>query len=113
MTKKEEYGLSFFKSNDPIDGSIIHVCKRSGIVNEYNTLQIIQQLNQTETQSLIDEINNALNGQYYEQYFVTDGTEHESIELSFPYVIFGENDLVISMQDLKALLHEWLLFISS
>jgi hypothetical protein len=113
MTKREEYGLSFYKSSDPIDGSVIHICNRSGIVNAYNTLQIIQQLNQTETQGLIDEINYALNGQYYEQYFVTDGTEHESIELSFPNVTFGENDLVISMQDLKVLLQEWLLFISS
>ncbi|NOW93777.1 hypothetical protein [Mucilaginibacter sp. SG564] len=55
MTKREQYGLEFYKSKDPIDGSIIHVCNRRGVINEYNVLQIIQQLNQTETQSLIDE----------------------------------------------------------
>lgn len=112
MTKREQYGLSFYKKKNSFDGAIENICKREGSINEYNHLQILTQFSQIETTDLIEEIENALNGKYYEEYFTSDPIEFVSIKLAYPNVIFGENDLIISMQDLKDLLQEWLAFIS-
>lgn len=113
MTKREQYGLSFSKIQRSSDGSTVNICKKNGTVNQYSTLQVIQQLNKVEAMALIEEINNALNGVYYEEYFVSDGTESDSIQLSTPNVILGENDFIIPMSDLKLLLQEWLAFINT
>ena len=112
MTKRAQYDLSFYNSTSPRNGRITNICKKNGEVNRYSVLQILQNLDKPSTIAFIDEINNALNGKYYEEFFTSDGIEHEGIQLLFPNVIFGENDLTIAMTDLKELLEEWLDFIS-
>lgn len=64
MTIRERYGLSFSKSQSAFDGSTIYICKKIGAVDQYNTLQVIQQLIDVEVKALIDEIDSALNGVY-------------------------------------------------
>lgn len=112
VVKKEQYGLTFYKVKNPYDGAIENCCKREGSINEHNNLQILQYFSQDETEDLIESIENALNGQYYEEYFTSDPIGFISIRLVYPNVIIGKNGLIISMQDLLALLQEWLAFIS-
>jgi hypothetical protein len=111
MTKREQFELTFYKVPSNFDGRIINVCKKEGAVNSNNSLQLIGQLDKHETESFIDELNKALSGRYYEEYFTSDSVEHESIELKYPNVIIGENDITISMEDMKGLLQEWCDFI--
>ncbi len=114
MTKREQYNLVFSKFYDQKFKRYRYACKHIGEINQYNELQFLQRFdNAHETLGLIDEINMALNGQYYEEYFSTDSTEDIEIRLLFPNVIFGENDLTIPMIDLEELLQEWLEFIKN
>lgn len=110
MTKREQFELRFGKHY--FHGLAIYTCKKEGVVNANNHLQLIQNLCKTETEGFLYELNKALGGERYEEYFLSDSVEHESIELKYPNVILGENDLIISMQDMKELLQEWLDFIT-
>ncbi|MEP6613827.1 MAG: hypothetical protein ABJA76_18120, partial [Mucilaginibacter sp.] len=108
MTKREQYELIFFKSKSPRWGNPINCCKKGGAVNQFSHLQFIQRLtNKTELNGLISDLEDALRGEYYEQYFCTDATEDLDIELNFPNVILGEKNLIIPMLDLRDLLIEW------
>lgn len=112
MTKREQYELIFFKSKSPSWGSEIYCCKKDGAVNQFSHLQFIQRLTyKAELNGLISDLEDALKGKCYEQYFCTDATEDITIEFNFPNVIFGERDLVITMLDLRDLLMEWRNFI--
>lgn len=69
-------------------------------------------MDQNETTFLLCEINNALNGFCYDTDYLSDGTGVEKIRIVPPNIIIGPN-CVISLFDMKALLNEWLFFITS
>lgn len=112
MTKREKHNLKFYKINDPF-GNIDYFCNREGTVNSFNILTILQQLDPISTQGLIDEIQKVYQARLTEQSFSTDGVEEDYIKLDYPNVVFGENDLVIPMMEMKDLLIEWLMFLNS
>ncbi len=109
MSKREQYGITFYQTITS-DGNNGYLCRKDNI-NQHSHLTIICRLNISETESLINNINNAISGKYYEQFFSSDNIESETVELSYPNVIINGN-LIIPMQDLKELLQEWLNFIS-
>src|SRR3569833_1279724 len=112
MTKREQYGLVFSKVKIPFYGDIRNICKKVGPPDEYSHLQDLNSLNSYEVGFFIEELTKAINGEYYEEYFCTDGAEHLNICLRHPNVIFGENNLIIPMEDLKLYLQEWLDFMT-
>lgn len=109
MTKREQYGLTF-SIQLTTSGRLLNICKRN-IVGPYSYLQILTQLSPFETQFFINEINHALNEEYYEPYFISDGVEADDVELTYPNVIINGN--IIAMQDMLALLQEWQTFITA
>ena len=109
MTKREQYGLSFYKIITS-NGNIRHLCKTDR-TDAYSNLIVIRFLNSIEAQGLIDEITRALAGEFFEPFFTSDGVESEDIDLVYPNVIV--NGTSVSMQDMKDLLLEWLSFINS
>ena len=108
LTKREEYNLEFYNVLNPNNNSINHICK-SNSDDSLIQLQFMDQLKKVEIEYLIDEITNAQNGEYYEDIPLLDLV---SIEFNYPDAVI-ENDLVISMDDLKDLLLEWLDFMNS
>jgi hypothetical protein len=110
MTKREKYGLTFLTTNT-IDGYKGYRCFKED-VDEFSHLQILSHMDNSEIKDLIEELEKALNGEYYEQYFTSDGVEADSIELNYPNVIINEH-LTISMVELLELLQEWLAFKTS
>jgi len=114
MTKQEEYKLNFHKEN--IDGNIIFRCDNQEVtIESYNSSSILDRLSKAETEGLLDEIDNAINGTYYEQYFSLNNSiasDDDGIEIAPPNVIFN-NALPIPLADAKMLIQEWLDFLNS
>ena len=110
MTKREQYGLTFSKWVEPTSQKIYNLCSRDE-VGVYSHLTFIRYISIGEATSLIDEITNALNGEYYDDCPSSDGYADISLELSVPNVIIQE-ELTVSMLDFKQLLEEWIDFIS-
>ena len=112
MTKREQYGLVFQKNKNTIDGSDVFFCRKPGKVDKHDYLKFfLNQLDDIEVKGLRDDLDEALKGNYYEEYFVSDGIP-DSIHLKYPNVTFEYVDLTLPMVDLKALLQEWLDFIN-
>lgn len=111
MTKREQYGLEFINWIDPITKSNVKICRREG-VNEYNELQIINRLNIFEIQSFIKDIENAQAGKYYDEIYSTDSIDDQLIEIQPPDIVIN-TICTIPLQDMKAILEEWLDFMQS
>ncbi len=111
MTRREFFGLRFYKTPDPIDGRIRSICTRD-VVHVYSYLTFITHMDNVETQSLLNEIDKAINGQPYDVDYVSDNTGASSIHLAPPNIII-DSTCSVSLQDMKGLLTEWLAFINS
>ena len=111
MTKREQYGLSFINWVNPIDKTVNKVCKREN-VNTYSELQIISRLSIHEIQSLLQNIQNAIKGEYYEEIYSSERTDDTSVEIHPPNVIINEI-YSIPLIDIRDLLQEWLAFINT
>ncbi|MGE8528089.1 MULTISPECIES: hypothetical protein [Chryseobacterium] len=109
MTQKQKYSLEFVKIKHPefsdsyISNSSSNI-PGSGILSDLLTI-----LSNREPQYLLDEINLALNGGNYEEYYTPDGGISGSIKISPPNVSI--NGFIIKLSDLKQLLQEWIVFI--
>jgi len=114
MTKHEEYNLKFVIIQLP-NGSIRYSCTQD-IPDGYATLVgIIPRISAIESEALIEEIENAENGAYYEQYFSLDAStasDDDGIEIAPPNIIFN-SVLSIPFADAKMLIQEWLDFLNS
>lgn len=108
---REKYGLQFYKFIDPVDNEVNYVCKRD-IVNSNSELQIITQFTKSESEALIREIENAQNGLYYEEIFISQCVDADSLTISPPNININDI-LILPMQDMKGLLQEWIIFIQS
>ncbi|WP_136468741.1 hypothetical protein [Flagellimonas onchidii] len=114
MAKHEEFNLKFVKIQPPI-GSIRYSCTQD-IPDSYATLVgIIPRISAIECEALIEEIENAENGAYYEQYFSLDASaasDDDGIEINPPNVVFN-SVLSIPFADAKMLIQEWLDFLNT
>jgi hypothetical protein len=111
MSKREQYGLSFYKWTDVKSGKIHYICKREE-VGPFSELQILSRLDVEDSQFLIDEINKAQQGLDYDDIPTSDSIEDILIEYSSPNVSINQI-LTITMPDFKELLEEWILFINN
>lgn len=65
-----------------------------------------------ECEGLVESINDADNGQYYEEFFALDAdsaSDDDEIHISPPNIII-DNTITISFVDMKMLLQEWIDF---
>ncbi|RYJ44946.1 hypothetical protein [Flavobacterium beibuense] len=114
MTKREQYQLEFLKvlNNNRVD----YECYHTGQNPDFNRLAFkLYIMDKLECEGLIDEINNAENGEYYEHFFSLDNaaaSDEDGIEIVPPNIII-DNQLIISFSDMKQLLDEWLDFRNS
>jgi hypothetical protein len=111
MTKREQYGLSFYKWKDAKSGNIYSWCKREE-VGSFSSLQILNRLDSKDSEFLIGEIIKVEQGLYYDNLPTSDSFEDILIEYSFPHVTIDQI-LTIPMTDFKELLEEWIIFIKS
>ena len=109
MTKREEYGLSFYKWKDIETGKLYPICKREK-VGSLSNLQLLSRLDSTDTQILIDEIFKAQANLPYDNFPSSDSYEDILIEYNYPNVII-DGIFTISMNDFRELLEEWKNFI--
>lgn len=110
MTKREQYGLSFINWVNPIDKTVKKVCRRENI-NTYSELQIIDRLSIYEIQSLLQSMQNAINGEYYEEIYSSERIDDQSVEIHPPNVIINEI-CIIPLIDMRDLLLEWITFMN-
>jgi len=118
MSKKEQYGLVFYKQN--VDG--LGIRERINIKPDYeknNILYYIARWGKSETKAFIYDLKKSLEMQSnYEEDFFTDSTEMLEVLFVYPNItIRDESDknnyvFTIPMADMKELLEEWLAFIS-
>lgn len=111
MLKREQYGLIFNKkvlSN----GSTVSVAIQKKYIEGFCALIFINRLDQNECKGFIYDLNRCISLQRNsDEVFFSDGVEDMEIMYQYPNVNI-DNVLIISMQDMKGLLEEWLEFIT-
>lgn len=88
------------------------ICR--GTININASLQlanILEILSDGDSVGLLDEINLALNGNFFEEIYRPDGSSVDKIEITPPNAIINEN-FTISLIELKELLEEWIGFVN-
>jgi hypothetical protein len=113
MTKREQYGLIFNK-RDVFPNRISHFIEARE-VGPYSFLTFINALDKDGLTDFIDDLNRCLESkENVDEGFFSDRVEHMgAILYKYPNVVI--NDLVIltiPMEDMRALLQEWVEFIS-
>lgn len=113
MTKREQYKLNFEKLK--IDNSYY----RYGCVSSNTTINgspqlanLLDVLSDREPDGLLEEVNLALTGGDYEEYYSPDMSSVDNIKITPPNAVIN-NSFTISLIDLKKLLQEWIAFIES
>lgn len=114
MTKREQFKLHFFK--EQLEGTTLFRCDNQEVtIESFNSASILDRLSKAEAEGLISEIDNAINGAYYEQYFSLNNSmasDEDGIEIAAPNIIFN-SVLSIPFKDAKMLIQEWLDFLNS
>jgi hypothetical protein len=111
MTRREFFGLRFYKIADPIDGSPLHLCNRDQ-PHVYSHLTFISNLNKYEVDALLEEVTKAVSGQPVDSEFESDGVENTSVIINPPNITVG-GQCTISLPDMKGLLEEWKAFLNT
>nr|WP_293294702.1 hypothetical protein [Allomuricauda sp.] len=114
MTKHEEFNLRFVKTSS-LNGKFDYWCTQDTPDGYATLVGIIPRISAIECEALIQEIENAENGVFYEQYFSLDAStasDEDGIEITPPNVIFN-SVLPIPFADTKMLIQEWLDFLNS
>ena len=114
MSKKEQYGLEFYKINPNSNTS--HNCRRiNGIVDQNNSLLFITNLNIKKTEFLLREINSYLNVTPNPNWTTYESMVLEHIELHIEYPNFriDERPYTFPLSDIRDLLQEWLAFLQT
>jgi hypothetical protein len=113
MSRHEQYNLQFGKMKD--DSIYEFVCYQIGNNQPYYRLaEKLRLMHKIECIALIDSIDAALNGQYYEQYFSVDrdsASDSDGIEIIPPNIII-DDIITIPMEHMKEILQEWIDFIN-
>lgn len=113
MTKQELYKLNFEKLNIK-DWGIRYGCTSysNNVTGSSQLASLLDTLSDREPDYLLEEINLALSGGDYEEYYSPDMSGVESVRISPPNAIIND-DFSISLIDLKELLEEWIEFVEN
>lgn len=111
MTIKEQYKLIFSKMK--MEGfSDSFMCTGSSYVNgSLQLATLLRALSDKEPDGLLEEVNLALTGGDYEEYYSIDMSSVDTIRMIPPNAIIN-NSFSISLIDLKQILEEWIYFIN-
>lgn len=110
MKKSEEYNLKFYKKIGPYN-ELAYIIDSSNVSGNYRRLNIIQFLPKEVITYLIETINLIENNQFYDPSFLNSAEEFSIFDVKFmaPYFWIDGHE-TIHMNDLKAVLTEWLDF---
>ena len=111
MLMKEKFNLIFEKKRSWF--SVYYYCSTKYPKHEYTYLASkLITMHQIECEGLIESIDDAENGKYYEEYFALDAdaaSDNDEIHILPPNIIIDKS-VTISFSDMKKLLHEWMSF---
>lgn len=112
MSKSEEYNLMFYKKI--IDGVKYNICvQKVPDGDENSVLTFLDCLSFFECESFIRDLEICINNnENIDEGFFSGSIEHIKITYDYPNINI-DGILIISMQDMKALLLEWKDFINS
>lgn len=113
MTKREQYGLEFYKVS--YDGTTGYHCRRKdGITDQNSSLQFLSYLDRARTEFLLREVVAFLNTDNPDR-SLYESMVLEHIELDIEYPDFRIDKLPYSfpLADSKDLLQEWLDFLNA
>ncbi|HUH34342.1 MAG TPA: hypothetical protein VL022_00785 [Moheibacter sp.] len=107
MTKREGYQLKFERFVD--SGNVHYWCEHLGNSEEYKLYaSFLRHIDFELCSHIIQEIENAQNGQYFEQYQGPDSlVDEETIEITPPNIVLSNGQWTVLMSDFKELLEEW------
>lgn len=112
MSKREQYGLVFYKKALS-NGKVVPLASLKKIVPDRSVLIFISRLDKHDCEGFLHDLNRSISLQgNSDDGFFSDSVEHMNITYQYPNINI-DNMLVISMEDMKGLLEEWLEFISS
>lgn len=113
MTKREQYGLEFYKlSSDGITG---YNCRRKdGIVDRNNSLQFLSYLDRAGTEFLLREVNAFLSTDESERsIYKSMVLKHVDLDIEYPDFRIDKLPYTFPLADIKDLLEEWLDFLNT
>jgi hypothetical protein len=113
MTKREQYGLRFERIKS--DGfSAYFSCSPSSNINGSGELALLLDLlSDNEPRFLLDEVQLAITGGVFEEYYSPDNAQgYNGVRLAPPNAII-HNSFTIPLIELKALILEWITFVES
>jgi hypothetical protein len=107
MKLKDKYQLKFKRKIESLN--VTFHCNSIGDSISQNIARKINQMNLQECKGLIEEIENAQNGKYFEEYFSLDrdeSSDEDEIRILPPNVILNISTK-IPLEEMKSLLLEW------
>jgi hypothetical protein len=112
MTKREQYKLSFDKMNIPNWG-VRYTCTQTQVTDDSIYLsQLLDLLSVRQADEFLYELNNALSGAYFEEYFSFNASSIDySVRIMPPNVVIN-GTYSITLNNLKELVEEWVQFIN-
>lgn len=113
MTKREEYGLEFYKLSS--DVATAYNCRRmDGIVDQNNDLQFLSYLDRASTEFLLREVNAFLNTNEPDRsIYESMVLEHFDLDIEYPEFRINKMPYTFFLADIKDLLEEWLDFLNT
>jgi hypothetical protein len=110
MTQEEKYNLKFEKKLIVGYSPVYHCLAQNDSQNTVFLSELLSTLGDFEAGELLEELNFAINGEYYEECYRQDGALfNDSIQIKPPIVIINMQ-FEFPLMELKLLLDEWVLF---
>jgi hypothetical protein len=111
MTKREQYGLNFSRLK-MLGFSDSFICGGTTTINGSTQLaNLLEVLSDRESENFLEEVVLALNGGNYEEIYRPDSSSVDKIQITPSNAIIND-DLIISLIELKQLLEEWVAYIN-
>ncbi|WP_294302661.1 hypothetical protein [uncultured Chryseobacterium sp.] len=113
MTKREQYGLEFYKL--VFAGATGYICRRKdGMIDQNNSLQFLSYLDRARTEFLLQEVNTFLNtDDPNRSIYESTVLEPTDLDIEFPDFRIDKLPYAFPLADIKDLLQEWLNFLKA
>jgi hypothetical protein len=116
MEKRVEHRLVFSKITESPQ-RILYRCSALFGASDYSKslASLLTVLSNTYSDGFFEELNNALLGKEYEEYFSFD-FESDSLAIQPPYIVYSDSsgiEIKIQLTEFMPLLTEWISFIKS
>lgn len=117
MTKREQYGLRFYKITSPGDQDFLACNFNHSIDGSVGLGLLLESLSDTEPTNLLEEVISAINNAQYEEDYILDFNSSIWIEFLPPnariHYMGGLHHYDIPLINFRLLLEEWIDFIQS